>query len=109
MLMPLLVAANLVLINGKVWTGDEKVRFVEAVAVEGNRIVAAGLDSSTTTFTSSTEAFNFPASVFATRHLHPSLRAASESSRPAPAKVPGSREASGTSSFGILTSFRRGR
>jgi predicted amidohydrolase YtcJ len=42
MLMPLLVAANLVLINGKVWTGDEKVRFVEAVAVEGNRIVAAG-------------------------------------------------------------------
>ena len=42
MLMPLVVAANLVLVNGKIWTGDDKARFVEAVAVEGNRIVAAG-------------------------------------------------------------------
>ena len=42
MLMPLLVAANLVLVNGKIWTGDEGLRFVEAVAVEGNRIVATG-------------------------------------------------------------------
>lgn len=40
--MPLVIAANLVLVNGKVWTGDEKLRFVEAVAVEGNRVVAAG-------------------------------------------------------------------
>ena len=42
MLVPLVVAANLVLVNGKIWTGDDKARFVEAVAVEGNRIVAAG-------------------------------------------------------------------
>ena len=42
MLMTLLVAANLVLINGKVWTGDREAPFVEAVATEGNRIVAAG-------------------------------------------------------------------
>lgn len=42
MLTPLLLVANLVLVNGKIWTADEKPRFVEAVAVEGNRIVAAG-------------------------------------------------------------------
>lgn len=42
MLMSLIVAANLVLLNGKIWTGDDRTRFVEALAVEGNRIVAAG-------------------------------------------------------------------
>ncbi|HUP49261.1 MAG TPA: amidohydrolase, partial [Thermoanaerobaculia bacterium] len=42
MLMPLLVAANLILVNGKIWTGEETPRFVEAVAIEGNRIVATG-------------------------------------------------------------------
>ena len=42
MLMPFLVAANLVLVNGKIWTGDENARFVEALAVEGTRIVATG-------------------------------------------------------------------
>ena len=35
-----LIVANLLLVNGKVWTGDG--RFVQAVAIEGNRIVAAG-------------------------------------------------------------------
>jgi predicted amidohydrolase YtcJ len=42
MLGTLVVAANLVLVNGKIWTGDERSRFVEAVAVEGNQIVAVG-------------------------------------------------------------------
>ncbi|MGZ7078448.1 MAG: amidohydrolase, partial [Thermoanaerobaculia bacterium] len=37
-----LLAAALVLVNGKIWTGDPKSRFVEALAIEGNRIVAAG-------------------------------------------------------------------
>jgi predicted amidohydrolase YtcJ len=34
-----LVLANLILVNGKVWTGDA---FARALAVEGNRIVAVG-------------------------------------------------------------------
>src|SRR5688572_21873004 len=42
MLTTMVMAANLLLINGKVWTGDPDKRFVEAVAIEGNRIVAAG-------------------------------------------------------------------
>lgn len=42
MLMPLVVAANLVLFDGRIWTGDETTRFVQAVAIEGNRIVATG-------------------------------------------------------------------
>ncbi|HYO75960.1 MAG TPA: amidohydrolase, partial [Thermoanaerobaculia bacterium] len=37
-----LMAATLVLTNGKIWTGDPERRFVEAVAIEGNRIVAVG-------------------------------------------------------------------
>lgn len=37
-----LVVANLILFNGKIWTGDASKRFVQAVAIEGNRIVAAG-------------------------------------------------------------------
>ena len=37
-----LVVANLILFNGKIWTGDANKRFVQAVAIEGNRIVAAG-------------------------------------------------------------------
>ncbi|HUP44195.1 MAG TPA: amidohydrolase [Thermoanaerobaculia bacterium] len=40
--MPLLVAANLVLVDGRIWTGDDSRRFVEAVAIEGNRITATG-------------------------------------------------------------------
>ena len=37
-----LLVANLVLFNGKIWTGDPSNRFVNAVAIEGNRITAAG-------------------------------------------------------------------
>lgn len=37
-----ILAATLVLTNGKIWTGDPAHRFVEAVAIDGNRIVAAG-------------------------------------------------------------------
>jgi predicted amidohydrolase YtcJ len=37
-----LVLANLLLVNGKIWSGDQSRPFVEAVAIEGNRIVAAG-------------------------------------------------------------------
>ncbi len=33
---------RLLLVNGKIWTGDPQHRFVQAVAVEGNRIVAVG-------------------------------------------------------------------
>jgi predicted amidohydrolase YtcJ len=40
-----LVVANLILVNGKIWTGDQSKRFVEAVAIEGNRIVAAGTNA----------------------------------------------------------------
>ena len=43
-----LVVANLVLFNGKIWTGDPGRRFVEAVAVEGNRIVAVGTTADVT-------------------------------------------------------------
>jgi predicted amidohydrolase YtcJ len=39
MIAPLIVA-NLLLLNGKVWTGDQG--FVQAVAIEGNRIIVAG-------------------------------------------------------------------
>ena len=38
------VAANLILFNGKIWTGDPAGRFVQAVAIAGNRIVATGTD-----------------------------------------------------------------
>jgi predicted amidohydrolase YtcJ len=41
-MMPVMLAATLVLTNGKIWTGDPAHRFVQAVAIEGNRIVAAG-------------------------------------------------------------------
>ena len=41
-MMSALVVANLLLVNGKIWTGDPGKRFVDAVAVEGNRIVAVG-------------------------------------------------------------------
>lgn len=40
--MPIAFAATLLLTNGKIWTGDPAHRFVQAVAMEGNRIVAAG-------------------------------------------------------------------
>jgi hypothetical protein len=36
------IFASLVLTNGKIWTGDPERRFVEAVAIEGDRIVAVG-------------------------------------------------------------------
>lgn len=36
------MVANLILFNGKIWTGDANGRFVQAVAIEGNRIVAVG-------------------------------------------------------------------
>lgn len=35
---------RLLLVHGKIWTGDPARRFVEAVAIEGNRIVAVGTD-----------------------------------------------------------------
>jgi predicted amidohydrolase YtcJ len=37
-----MLLATLLLTNGKIWTGDPAHRFVEAVAIDGNRIVAAG-------------------------------------------------------------------
>ncbi|MGZ8854081.1 MAG: amidohydrolase family protein, partial [Thermoanaerobaculia bacterium] len=40
--MAALVLANMILVNGRIWTGDQSRRFVDAVAVEGNRIVVAG-------------------------------------------------------------------
>ncbi len=43
-----LVLANLLLVNGKIWTGNQSPRFVEAVAIEGNRIVAAGTNEAVT-------------------------------------------------------------
>ena len=36
------IFATLVLTNGKIWTADPERRFVEAVGIEGNRIVATG-------------------------------------------------------------------
>ena len=45
MIASALVVANLILVNGKIWTGDQSKRFVEAVAIEGNRIVAAGTNA----------------------------------------------------------------
>ncbi|HEX7150046.1 MAG TPA: amidohydrolase [Thermoanaerobaculia bacterium] len=35
-------AATLILTNGRIWTGDPSRRFVEAVAIQGNRIVLTG-------------------------------------------------------------------
>jgi hypothetical protein len=37
-----LIVGNLILFNGRIWTGDQSKPFVDAVAVEGNRIVAVG-------------------------------------------------------------------
>ena len=37
-----MIAATIVLVNGRIWTGDPSRRFVEAVTIEGTRIVAAG-------------------------------------------------------------------
>lgn len=34
--------ADMILINGKIWTGDPAQRFVESVAISGERILAAG-------------------------------------------------------------------
>lgn len=46
--MPLTAAAmmlaSVVLTNGKIWTGDPAPRFVQAVGIEGDRIVAIGSD-----------------------------------------------------------------
>ncbi|HSP15410.1 MAG TPA: amidohydrolase [Thermoanaerobaculia bacterium] len=42
MVASILVGANLILFNGKIWTGDQNQRFVEAVAIEGHTIAAAG-------------------------------------------------------------------
>lgn len=42
MLASSVIAASMILVNGKIWTGDPKSRFVEAVAIEGNRIIATG-------------------------------------------------------------------
>jgi len=41
-----LLVANLILVNGKIWTGDPSNRFVQAVAIDGNRITAAGTNES---------------------------------------------------------------
>ena len=46
-----LVIANLVLFNGKIWTGDPDKRFANAVAIEGNRIVAVGTNEEVTAAT----------------------------------------------------------
>jgi predicted amidohydrolase YtcJ len=42
MMAPALLLANMLLVNGKIWTGEQPSRFVQAVAIEGNRIVAIG-------------------------------------------------------------------
>ncbi|HEY3056379.1 MAG TPA: amidohydrolase [Thermoanaerobaculia bacterium] len=42
MLFSALILANLILVNGRIWTGDQSKPFVDAVAVEGDRIVAVG-------------------------------------------------------------------
>ena len=38
-------APDLILINGKVWTGEDETTFAEAIAVKGNMIVAVGKTS----------------------------------------------------------------
>jgi predicted amidohydrolase YtcJ len=43
-----LVLANLLLVNGKIWSANQSQPFVEAVAIEGNRIVAAGTTEAVT-------------------------------------------------------------
>ena len=43
---PILILANLVLFNGKIWTGDAANRAAQAVAIEENRIVAVGTNDS---------------------------------------------------------------
>ena len=48
MLTHVLIAANLILFNGKIWTGDQNKRFVDAVAIEGNRIIATGTNQEVT-------------------------------------------------------------
>ncbi|HVS32540.1 MAG TPA: amidohydrolase [Thermoanaerobaculia bacterium] len=46
MLTSALVVANLIFVNGKIWTGGQGTGFVQAVAIEGDRIVAAGTNES---------------------------------------------------------------
>jgi predicted amidohydrolase YtcJ len=41
-LIAFLASADLILTNGKIWTGDPQLRFAEAVAVRGDRIAAVG-------------------------------------------------------------------
>ena len=38
-------AADLVLLNGRVWTGDEKRPWTQAVAIRGHRIIGTGDDA----------------------------------------------------------------
>jgi hypothetical protein len=38
-------SADLVLINGRIWTGDEKTPWAEAIAISGNKIVRVGKSS----------------------------------------------------------------
>ncbi len=42
MVAPALLLANILLLNGKIWTGEQPSHFVQAVALEGNHIVATG-------------------------------------------------------------------
>ncbi len=42
MLSSALVLANLILLNGRIWTGGQSNSFVQAIAIEGNRITAVG-------------------------------------------------------------------
>ncbi len=42
MLASALVLANLILVNGRIWRGDQSNSFAQAVAIEGNRIIAVG-------------------------------------------------------------------
>ena len=35
-------AADIVLTNGRIWTGDDRAKFVSAVAIRGNKIIAIG-------------------------------------------------------------------
>jgi len=38
-------SADTVLLNGKVWTGESDTSFVEAIAIEGNKVIAIGTDA----------------------------------------------------------------
>src|SRR5215510_4445510 len=73
--------ADLVLVNGKIWTMDDKRPEVEAVAVLGNRIAAVGSTEEIRKCISLTAGWGWPACNCATRGRQKSSATASEISR----------------------------